>query len=99
MYKRLRIYYLYVALPFLLLLLGAAIYFDAIKKTIVSNPHPQINYAIFVIILIGGVLIIRSVFRLMNEARALAEISEAVRGGADRAKLQSLAINSDGDIA
>ena len=99
MYKRLRIYYLYVALPFLLLLLGAAIYFDAIKKTIVSNPHPQINYAIFVIILIGGVLIIRSVFRLMNEARALAEFSEAVRGGADRAKLQSLAINYDGDIA
>lgn len=99
MYKRLRIYYLYVALPFLLLLLGAAIYFDAIKKTIVSNPHPQINYAIFVIILIGGVLIIRSVFRLMNEARALAEFSDAVRGGAERSKLQSLAINYDGDIA
>ena len=52
MYKRLRIYYFYVALPFVLLLLGAAVYFDAIKKTIVSNPHPQINYAIFVIIVL-----------------------------------------------
>jgi len=99
MYKRLRIYYLYVALPFVLLLLGAAIYFDAIKKTIVSNPHPQINYAIFVIILVGGILIIRSVFRLMNEARALSEFSAAVRGGADLAKLQGMAINFDGDIA
>lgn len=99
MYKRLRIYYLYVALPFVLLLLGAAVYFDAIKKTIVSNPHPQINYAIFVIILVGGILIIRSVFRLMNEARALSEFSAAVRGGADLAKLQGMAINYDGDIA
>lgn len=99
MYKRLRIYYLYVALPFVLLLLGAAVYFDAIKKTIVSNPHPQINYAIFVIILVGGILIIRSVFRLMNEARALSGFSAAVRGGADLAKLQGMAINYDGDIA
>jgi hypothetical protein len=99
MYKRLRIYYLYVALPFVLLLLGAAVYFDAIKKTIVSNPHPQINYAIFVIILLGGVLIIRSVFRLMHEAKALSEFSAAVRDGTDLATLQSMAINYDGDIA
>ncbi len=99
MYKRLRIYYFYVALPFVLLLLGAAVYFDAIKKTIVSNPHPQINYAIFVIIVLGGVLIIRSVFRLMHEARALSEFSAAVRDGTDLATLQSMAINYDGDIA
>ena len=99
MYKRLRIYYLYVSLPFVLLLLGAAVYFDAIKKTIVSNPHPQINYAIFGIILVGGVLIIRSVFRLMHEARALSEFSAAVRDGTDLATLQGMAINYDGDIA
>lgn len=99
MYKRLRIYYLYVALPFVLLLLGAAVYFDAIKKTIVSNPHPQINYAIFVIIVLGGILIIRSVFRLMHEAKALSEFSAAARDGTDLATLQSLAINYDGDIA
>ena len=99
MYKRLRIYYLYVALPFVLLLLGAAVYFDAIKKTIVSNPHPQINYAIFVIIVLGGILIIRSVFRLMHEAKALSEFSAAVRDGTDLATLQSMAINYDGDIA
>ncbi len=99
MYKRLRIYYLYVSLPFVLLLLGAAVYFDAIKKTIISNPHPQINYAIFGIILVGGVLIIRSVFRLMHEARALSEFSAAVRDGTDLAALQGMAINYDGDIA
>jgi hypothetical protein len=99
MYKRLRIYYLYVSLPFLLLLLGAAVYFEAIKKTIVSNPHPQINYAIFVIIVLGGILIIRSVFRLMYEAKALSEFSTAVRDGTDLAALQSMAINYDGDIA
>jgi hypothetical protein len=99
MYKRLRIYYLYVSLPFVLLLLGAAVYFDAIRKTIVSNPHPQINYAIFGIILVGGVLIIRSVFRLMHEAKALSEFSAAVRDGTDLSTLQGMAINYDGDIA
>jgi hypothetical protein len=47
MFKQLRIYYLYVSLPYLLLLMGAFFYFDAIKGTIIRNPHPQINYAIF----------------------------------------------------
>ena len=57
MFKRLRIYYLYTALPFILLLIGAAFYHEAILRTITNNPHPQINYLIFVITLLGGGLI------------------------------------------
>jgi len=99
MFKRLRIYYFYVALPFAALLVGAAFYYDLIAKTITNNPHPQINYAIFAIILLGGFLILHSVHRLMQEARALANFSEAVRAGADAAALQEIAINIDVDIA
>lgn len=99
MYKRLRIYYFYVSLPFVLLLLGAGIYSDAIMGTITANPHPQINYIIFAITLVGGALIIRSVFRLMSEAKMVSEFAEAARSEADVATLQSMAINFDGDTA
>ncbi|MBI2308479.1 MAG: hypothetical protein HYU78_14395 [Rhodocyclales bacterium] len=99
MLKRLRIYYFYVALPFVALLSGAAFYYDLIARTIVSNPHPQINYAIFAIILLGGFLILHSISRQMQEARALSQYSEAVRAGADPAALQEMAINFDADIA
>jgi len=99
MMKQLKIYYFYVLLPFFLLLTGAVFYFDAIKGTILRNPHPQINYTIFVIILVGGVLIIRSVHQLMLEAKALSEFSTAIRANTDLATLQDMAINYDGDIS
>lgn len=99
MFKQLRMYYLYVILPFALLLVGAVTYFDAIKSTITRNPHPQINYTIFVIIVIGGLLIIRSVFHLMREARMLTEFSGAIRENTDLATLQDMAIKYDGDIS
>lgn len=99
MLKQLKIYYVYVMLPFVLLLLGSVIFFDAIKGTIIRNPHPQINYTIFCIIIIGGLLIIRSVHLLAREARALAAFSDAIRNETDMATLQEMAIKFDGAIA
>jgi len=99
MYKRLRIYYLYTAMPFVLLLLSAVFYRTAIIKTIVSNPHPQINYLIFIIILGGGALILISIKKLMKEARQLSDFTAALREGEDNAALQKMALNSDADIA
>ncbi len=99
MYKRLRIYYLYTAMPFILLLLGAALYRKAIIKTIVSNPHPQINYLIFIIIIVGGVLILMSINKLMKEAKHLSDFTAAQRAGADQETLQKMALNCDADIA
>lgn len=99
MFKQLRMYYLYVILPFALLLVGAISYFDAIRSTIIRNPHPQINYTIFVIILIGGTLIIRCAIQLMREAHALTEFSAAIRNNTDLATLQDMAIAYDGDIS
>ena len=99
MYKRLRIYYLYTALPFVLLILGAVIYRAPIIKTITSNPHPQINYLIFAIILAGGTLILFSINKLMYESRKLAEFIEAKKNSTDEEALQQLALNCDADIA
>jgi len=99
MLKELRLYYVYVMFPFVLLLLGSVIFFDAIKGTVVRNPHPQINYTIFCIIIIGGLLIMRSVHLLAREARALAAFSEAIRAETDMATLQEMAIKFDGAIA
>jgi len=99
MLKELRLYYVYVMFPFVLLLLGSVIFFDAIKGTVVRNPHPQINYTIFCIIIIGGLLIMRSVHQLSREARALAAFSEAIRAETDMATLQEMAIKFDGAIA
>jgi hypothetical protein len=99
MYKRLRIYYLYTALPFAFLLLGAILYRDAIVKTIHSNPHPQINFIIFAIILVGGILILRIIHRLMQEAQQLATFTNAQKSGVSAEELQSIALNSDADIA
>lgn len=99
MYKRLRIYYLYTVLPFAFLLIAAFIYRSAIMKTISSNPHPQINYLIFIITLVGGILILMSISKLVHEGKQLSDFSEAVRSGADPATLQTKALNYDADIA
>jgi hypothetical protein len=99
MYKRLRIYYLYTAMPFALLLLGALLYRHAIVKTIASNPHPQINYLIFAIILIGGVLIIRIIHRLMYEAKEIALFRKAQKEQASPAQLQDIAMDCEGDVS
>jgi hypothetical protein len=99
MHNRLKIYYLYAALPFIVMLVGAFVFFDAIQKTITSNPHPQINYTIFVIIILGGVLILRNMQRLMAESRVLAQFSALQRSGADAKAIQEFSIDVDADIA
>lgn len=99
MFKNLKLYYLAVSLPFILLLTGSAIFHNAISSTIVRNPHPQINYAIFCIIIFGGVLILLSVHRLMHEARTIVEYSRAIHANTDVNTLQKMADGYTGDIA
>jgi len=99
MFKQLKVYYVFVTMPFALLLIGSAFFFEAIKSTILRNPHPQINYTIFVIILVGGVFIILNVHRLIREARALVEFSSALRAKTDSGTLQEMANRYTADIA
>jgi hypothetical protein len=99
MFKQLKIYYALVSLPFVLLLLGSAFFYEAIKGTIIRNPHPQINYTIFVIILFGGVFIILNAYRLIREARTLVEFSDAIRTKTELTTLQQMVSGYTTDIA
>lgn len=99
MFKKLKLYYLFITLPFALLLTGSVVFFDAIRSTIISNPHPQINYAIFAIVLIGGVLIILNAHKLVREAKILVNFCQATRANTDLARLQEIANTYVGDIA
>ena len=99
MLKQLKIYYIFVSMPFIAVLLGAAIFYGAIKSTITSNPHPQINFIIFFIILSGGTLILFNARRLMREAKALTEFSGAIHAKTDLTTLQEMADKYDCDIA
>jgi septation ring formation regulator EzrA len=99
MLKKLKIYYIFVSLPFVMLLIGSAVFFDAIKSTISRNPHPQINYTIFVIILVGGVIILFNARRLMREAKTLADFSRAIHAKSDLATLRERTNAYSGDLA
>jgi hypothetical protein len=99
MLKQLKIYYVFVSMPFVLLLVGAVIFLDAIKSTIETNPHPQINYAIFVIILFGGIIIIFNARRLIREAKVLVEFSGAIHAKTELAALKEMANSYTCDTA
>jgi len=99
MFKRLKLYYVVVSLPFVLLLLGSLYFHAAIEGTISRNPHPQINYAIFCVILFGGVLILVSAYRLMHAAKTIIDYSKAVRTNTEPATLQKIANSYSGDIS
>ncbi len=99
MLKKLKIYYIFVSLPFVMLLFGAAVFFDGIIYTIETNPHPQINYIIFVIILGGGLIILLNARRLMHEARTIVDFSRTIHAKTDRATLQERANSYSGDLA
>ena len=99
MFNKLKTYYILTPLPFVMLLLGAVFFRQAIINTLANNPHPQINYAIFVLILIGAGFILFNLRKLMSEARTLSDFSDVVRQGGDPARLQKIASDSDADVA
>jgi len=99
MFKQLKFYYIAVSLPFILLLTGASFFHEAIRSTISRNPHPQINYTIFCIILFGGLLILLSVHKLIHEAKMIVEYSKARKANSDLVTLQNMANSYTGDIS
>ncbi|PLX78376.1 MAG: hypothetical protein C0616_14900 [Desulfuromonas sp.] len=99
MFKNLKIYYLFVSLPFILLLVGAAAFYKGIWYTLARNPHPQINYTIFTIILVGGVLILLNSRRLIGEAKSIIGFFAQHRAKKDAATLQKVANEYTGETA
>ncbi|PLX76816.1 MAG: hypothetical protein C0615_06285 [Desulfuromonas sp.] len=99
MLKNLKIYYLFVSLPYIMLMIGATIFWGPIEGTLDRNPHPQINYTIFVIIIGGGLIVLLNARRLMREAKVLVEFSKAVHAKTDIESLKELANSYTCDIA
>jgi hypothetical protein len=67
--KRLKLYYLYVGLPVLFVTLGTLFFHKAIISTVEGNPHPQINYMIFILIVVGCVQMLLHVRRINQEGQ------------------------------
>ncbi len=88
--KRLQRYYLFVGIPVLAVVLGTILFFDAIASTVQGNPHPQINYIIFALIVAGCYQMTMHVVRINREARHFYIYRKAVRNGASKEEIESL---------
>jgi hypothetical protein len=69
--KRFRPYYIGVTLVTLAVILGVALFFPLIMLTLKDNPHPQINYLIFIVLAIGFYLVWVHLFRIRREANLI----------------------------
>jgi len=88
--KRLNRYYLFVGIPVLAVVLGTIFFFDAIVGTVNGNPHPQINYIIFGLIVAGCYQMTMHVVRINREARHFYIYRKAVRSGASKEEIETL---------
>lgn len=69
--KRFRPYYIGVTVVTLAVILGVALFFPLIMLTLQDNPHPQINYVIFIVFTIGIYLVWVHLFRIRREANLI----------------------------
>lgn len=86
--KRLQRYYYLVGTPVFLLVLGAVFFFPEIARTVHSNPHPQINYAIFALMAGGCGLMLVHIRRINREGLLLGEFVTVMKSN-DSEKLKT----------
>lgn len=79
--KRLKLYYFYVGLPVLFVTLGTLFFHKAIMSTVEGNPHPQINYMIFMLIVVGCVQMLMHVHRINKEGQLFDQYFNSVELG------------------
>ena len=77
--KRLQLYYWYIGLPVLMVALGSVLFFDAIMSTVKGNPHPQINYIIFVLVAAGCYQMLAHVRRINREGNLFRQYRRMVQ--------------------
>lgn len=97
--NKVRKYYWYIGLPILALIAGTVMFFDLIARTVQGNPHPQINYFIFVMIGFGTVLIWVHVMRMNRDARFIQKFYELARAQPDPQTLRELVARAPADTA
>ncbi|WP_353245830.1 hypothetical protein [Limnohabitans sp.] len=90
--KRLQLYYWYIGVPVALVFLGAFVFWDAIISTVEGNPHPQINYIIFFLVVVGCYQMLSHVWRINKEGALFRKYRHMVESGISDEELdQSLA--------
>jgi hypothetical protein len=77
--KRLQLYYWYIGLPVLMVAMGSVLFFDAIMSTVKGNPHPQINYIIFVLVVAGCYQMLAHVRRINREGNLFRQYRRMVQ--------------------
>lgn len=86
--KRLQLYYWYIGVPVALVFLGALVFWDAIISTVEGNPHPQINYIIFLLVAVGCYQMLAHVRRINKEGSLFRQYRLMVDNGATEEQLQ-----------
>ncbi len=77
--NNLKKYYVHVGLPIFLLSLTTLFFFGSIVRTVQGNPHPQINYLIFVLIVAGTFMMVYHVRRIVQENEWITKFFAALR--------------------
>jgi hypothetical protein len=67
--NKIKSYYWWVGIPIALVALGSVVFFDLIASTIRGNPHPEINYIIFVLMVVGCAMMLYQVRRMNADAK------------------------------
>jgi hypothetical protein len=87
--KRLQLYYWYLGVPVALVFLGAVVFWDAIMSTVEGNPHPQINYIIFLLVVVGCYQMMAHVRRINKEGSLFRQYRLMVDSGLPDAELEA----------
>ena len=87
--KRLQLYYWYIGVPVALVFLGALVFWDAIISTVEGNPHPQINYIIFLLVAAGCYQMLAHVRRINKEGSLFRQYRQMVDNAASEEQLQT----------
>lgn len=98
--KRLQLYYWYIGVPVALVFWGALLFWDAIISTVEGNPHPQINYIIFLLVAAGCYQMLAHVRRINKEGSLFREYRLMVDNAASEEQLQMaiLAMSKKHDV-
>ena len=97
--KRLKPYYFFVGIPIVLVLLGFAAFFDVVAGTMRGNPHPQINYLIFVLMAGGATMMMHAVHRMNREGNFVQRFVVAAREGASPEVLREMVTGERYDVS
>lgn len=95
--NKLKKYYWYVGIPILALIVGSIVFFRLIAGTVNGNPHPQINYLIFVLVGVGVVMVWMQVMRINRDASYIQSFYDAVRENVNPTELRAMIAEKKSD--